>query len=289
MNITPLSIFKTTLFLIGFIIIISLLQFFVNIRPPRYYSHDTPDKYGLKYENISFTTSDNIKIKGWLITSKKANGTVIIGHGYPFDKGNILPVAKFLYPDYNLLYYDHRYFGESSGSISTVGIREIRDIKAALDFVRKKFGKKPVAFYGFSLSASAMLMSNADVNAIIADSAYANLENMIKHIYSIFGPLKYPFVKTTNIISMVFFKIHPKNVSPAWTIKDIKTPILVMHGEKDSQIPVENAYLLKKSNPNIELWIAKDADHGEAYSLYSGEYKKRVKDFLKKNMQIKNG
>ena len=289
MNITSLSISKTILFLIGFIIIISLLQFFVNIHPQRYYSQDTPDKYGLKYKNVSFTTSDNIKIKGWLITSKKANGTIIIGHGYPFDKGNILPVAKFLYPEYNLLYYDHRYFGESSGLISTIGIKETRDIKAALDFVRKKFGKKPVALYGFSLSASAMLMSNVDVNAIISDSAYANLENMIKHIYSIFGPLKYPFVETTNILSKIFFKIHPKNVSPASAIRDIKTPILIMHGENDSQIPVENAYLLKESNPDIKLWIAKGTDHGQAYSLYSGEYKKRVKDFLKKNMQVKNG
>ena len=285
MNFTILTILKTASYLIGFIIIISLLQFFVNIHPPRYYTPGTPEKYGLKYENVSFTTPDNINIKGWLITSKESNKTVIIGHGYPFDKGNILPVAKFLYPDYNLLYYDHRYFGESSGLISTVGIKETRDVKAALDFVHKRFGKKPVALYGFSLSASAMLMSKSDVNAIISDSAYANLENMIKHIYRMFGPFKYSFVKTTNILSRIFFKVHPRDVSPALAIKDTKTPILVMHGEKDSQIPIENAHLLKESNPDIELWIAKGADHGYAYSLYPEEYKKHVKDFLKKNMK----
>ena len=285
MDVTLLSILKIIALLMGLIIIISLLQFFVNIHPPRYYSSDTPDNYDLEYENVSFTTSDNIKIKGWLIISEKANGTVIIGHGYPFDKGNILPVAKFLYPDYNLLYYDHRYFGESSGSISTAGMKEKNDVKAALDFVNNKFGKKPVALYGFSLSASAMLMSDTDVDAIISDSAYANLENMIKHIYSIFGPFKYPFIQLTNMFSMLFFKIHPKNVSPASAVKDMKIPILVMHGDKDSQIPVENAYLLKENNSHIELWIIKGADHGQAYALHPEEYKKRVKDFLKKNMK----
>ncbi len=279
---------KVILILVGFILIISLLQFFLSIHPPRYNDPDTPDNYGLRYENVSFTTSDKITIKAWLISSEKANGTVIIGHGYPFNKGNVLSVAKFLYPEYNLLFYDHRYFGESSGSITTVGKKEREDVKAAVNFVHKRFKEKPVFLYGFSLSASAMLMAKTNVNAIIADSAYADLENMIKHIYKIFGPLKFPFVKTTDILAMIFFKVHPKKVSPALAIRDSDIPILVIHGEKDSQIPVENAYMLKESNPNIELWIVKDSDHGEAHALAKDEYEKRIKGFLKRNMVKKS-
>ncbi|MCK4521704.1 MAG: alpha/beta hydrolase [Nanoarchaeota archaeon] len=285
MAVTWWIVLKTFIILGGFVLAVSLLQFFMSIHPPRYYSPDAPDKYGLKYENVSFITSDKINIKAWLVSSEKANGTVIIGHGYPFDKGNILPVVKFLYPDYNLLLYDHRYFGKSSGSISTVGIKEVEDVKAALDFVHKRFGKQPVALYGFSLSASAMLMAKTKVNAIIADSAYADLENIIKDIYKTFGPFKFPFVKTTNLISMIFFKVHPRMVSPALAIKDSDIPILVIHGEKDSQIPVENAYLLKESNSNIELWVAKESDHGEAYALYKNEYEERIKNFLKHSFQ----
>lgn len=285
MTITLWVILKTILFLIGFVLAFSLLEFFMSIHPPRYHDLNTPDNYDLKYETVSFTTSDKINIKSWLITSEKANGTVIIGHGYPFDKGNILPVVKFLYPDYNLLLYDHRYFGESSGLITTVGLREVEDIKAAIDFIHKRFGEEePIALYGFSLSASSMLMSKTKVNAIISDSAYADLESMVKHIYSKFGPLKFPFVKTTNLLSLIFFRVHPKKVSPASAIKETTIPILVIHGEKDTQIPVENAYLLKASNPNIEFWIVKDSDHGEAYALYKNEYEKRVKNFLKKYM-----
>jgi len=284
--VTWLIVLRTLIVLIGFVLVVSLLQFLMSIHPHRYYDSNTPDNYGLKYKNVSFMTSDKITIKAWLISSAKTNGTVIIGHGYPFDKGNILPVVKFLYPDYNLLLYDHRYFGESSGSITTIGIKEVEDVKAAVDFVHKRFGKKePVALYGFSLSASSMLMAKTKVNAIISDSAYADLENMIKHVYSIFGPFKFPFVKITNIFSMIFLKVHPRKVSPALAIKDINVPVLVIHGEKDTQIPVENAYLLKESNPNIEFWIVKDSDHGEAYALAKDEYKKRVKDFLKKYMK----
>jgi len=280
-------ILKIIVFIIGFIIIISIVQFLTSIHPPRYYSTNTPSSYGLEYENISFTTSDNINIRAWLISSEKALGTIIIGHGYPFDKGNILPVVKFLYPDYNLLLYDHRYFGESSGSISTVGLKEVEDVKAAIDFVHKRFPNKSIALYGFSLSASSMLMAKTKVNAIVSDSAYANLENIIKRVYKMFWFLKAPFVQTTNLLSVIFFKTHPKNVSPALVIKDTKIPILVIHGEKDTQIPVENAYLLKESNPNIEFWIVKGADHGQAYALYKSEYEERIKDFLKKHMKNK--
>jgi len=278
-------ILKIFIFLIGFILLFSLMQFLISIHPPRYYDHSTPGDYDLKYENVSFTTSDGIKIKGWLITSKNANGTIVIGHGYPFDKGNILHAVIFLYPNYNLLLYDHRYFGESSGSITTVGIREVDDVKAAINFVHERFNEdEPIALFGFSLSASAMLMAKSKVKAIIADSPYADLELMIKHVYSIFGPFKYPFVKVTKILGKIFFKIDPKKVSPAEAIKDINIPIFVIHGEKDTQIPVENAYKLKASNPDIEFWIVPESDHGQAYALSKGEYERRIKSFLKKHM-----
>jgi len=286
MALTAWVILRIIVIIFGFVLAVSFMQFFMSIHPKRYYDSDTPENYGLEYENVSFTTSDNIKIKAWLISSEKANGTVIIGHGYPFNKGNILPVAKFLYPDYNLLFYDHRYFGESEGSISTIGIKEVEDVKAAVEYAHKRFGEKePVALYGFSLSASAMLMSKEKVNAIIADSGYASLENMIKHVYSMFGPLKWPFVKTTNLLSVIFFRKHPTEVSPAKAIKDSSIPVLVIHGDRDSQIPVQNAYMLKESNPGIELWIVKNSDHGQASVL--PEYKTRIKDFLKKHMKAK--
>ena len=278
-------VLKIILIVIGFILMYSFLQFLVNIHPPRYYDPATPGNYGLKYENISFITSDKIKIKAWLIASEKANGTIIIGHGYPFNKGNILHVVKFLHPTYNLLLYDHRYFGESEGKITTAGLYETRDVKAAINFTQKRFPGKPIALYGFSLSASAMLMTKSKINAIIADSPYADLNKMIKHIYSIFGPLKFPFVITTNLLAKIFFGKWPKDISPALAVRDYDVPIFIIHGEKDSQIPVENAYALKENNPNIEFWIVEGADHGQVYAFHPKKYKTKIKSFLRKHMK----
>lgn len=277
-------IIKIIVTAVGVILFISILQFILNIHPPRFHDKHVPADFGLEHEDVSFTTEDGITIRGWFIESDKANGTVIIGHGYPFDKANVLPVMKFLHPNYNLLFYDHRYFGESEGRISTVGFREPKDVRAAVEFIQDRFGSKPIALFGFSLSASSMLMAEADVDAIIADSPYADLDRMIKHVYSLFGPLKFPFVWTTNILAKITFGVYPKEISAADAIKDTTTPILLIHGDKDSQIPIENAYALKEANPGIDLWIVKGADHGQAIGLQKKEYQRRVKAFLREHM-----
>lgn len=284
--VSSLLVLKIVLIAIGVIVVISILQFLVSIHPPRYRDEGDPSDHGMEYENVSFVTEDGVKISAWLIPSKKANGTVVVGHGYPFDKANILPVVTYLHPDYNLLLYDHRYFGDSEGRITTVGIKEVKDVEAAVDFASKRFGK-PIALYGFSLSASAMLMSKAEVSAIVADSPYADLEMMIKRVYAAFGPFKYPFVEISKLLGRIFFGVDAKDISPTDGAKDKDVPMLLIHGEKDTQISSENSRIIKEANPDIELWIVPGADHGMAYALVKDEYQSRVKKFLKKHMSGK--
>jgi len=284
----PAVLIRVVLGVIGFIVILSVLQFYVNIHPPKFISARTPEEFGIDYENISFVTSDKLTIRGWLLRSAKANGTVIVGHGYPFDKGNILSITTFLYPDYNLLFYDHRYFGESDGKISTVGLNEVKDVKAAVSFVTKTFPKQPISLYGFSLSASAMLMAQPDVKSIVADSPFADLDMMIQRTFSTFGPVKYPFVAFTRILGKTFFGVWPKDISPQNSVKNSTIPTFIIHGDKDSQIPVENSKIIQEQNKDIELWIVAGVDHGQAHALKQKEYEKRVKNFLKRHMNGSN-
>ena len=138
---------------------------------------------------------DNIEISAWLIKSNKTKPTIIVGHGYPFDKGNVLKHATFLYPRYNLLYIDFRSFGQSSGSITTGGLREVQDVKAATAYLKSQGYKPPYGALGFSMSASTFIMAeDKSIGAIVAESPYATMDEVLKDIYWIFpGPLKIPF------------------------------------------------------------------------------------------------
>src|SRR5210317_2243914 len=88
---------------------ISLFQYNSLIRPHKFISKNKPKS---DYESVTFTTCDGIKLAGWWIPGK-SDATIIVGHGYPFDKGNIYQGTRWLHPEFNLLYYDHRSFGES--------------------------------------------------------------------------------------------------------------------------------------------------------------------------------
>ncbi len=270
----------------GVVIAISLVQFFLSIHPPRYASSVTPSEYLLLYEEVSFTTEDGLTLRGWLLQSPTANATIIVGHGYPFDKGNVLPIAMFLYPTYHMLFYDHRYFGESEGSFTTVGIRETKDVEAAVRFVRERFGDQPIGLYGFSLSAAAMLMSDVDVQAIVADSSYAHLQWMVDEVYRIFGPFRSPFVTLTEFYAGVFFRIHVRDISPALALHENQVPVLVIHGERDSQIPIKHAYALQQNNPWARLYVVEDADHGEAYASDPERYENEVVGFFSEHLSL---
>ena len=283
MAITAFTLGKVLVYVIIFIAVFSLLQFLLSIFPPKERSPVTPDEFGLRYENVSFTTSDGIKIAAWWIPGK-GNKTVIVGHGYPFDKGNIIQATTWLHPRFNVLYYDHRSFGQSKGRVTTAGPREAKDVEAAVRFVQRK-KKGPIALYGFSLSAAAMLMANhSGVKAIVSDSTYASMDNMIHRIYALFGPFRWPFVFFTKAYSLIFLGINANDVVPAKNLARTDVPVFLIHGSKDSQIPVKNAHeLYNAANKNkTTLWIVEGADHGQSIEVAGNEYVRKVTEFLEK-------
>ncbi|MBI4451194.1 alpha/beta hydrolase [Candidatus Woesearchaeota archaeon] len=278
------ALLKYLLWVLLLVAVLSFVQFLLSIMPPKYRSVATPDDYGLKHENVSFKTSDGIVIAAWWIPGK-ANKTIVVGHGYPFDKGNILPAVLFLHPEFNLLLYDHRSFGKSSGAITTAGAREPRDVEAAIRWVQRRH-KGVIGLYGFSLSAASMLMANTSgVNAIVADSSYASLDTMVHRTFAIFGPLRHPFVWLTRLYAWLFLGISTKDVAPENAIRRVGVPVLLIHGSEDSQIPAENSRAIHANADKsvAELWIVQGADHGEAVGL--PEYKSKVKAFFSRQVR----
>ncbi|MEK6922649.1 MAG: alpha/beta fold hydrolase [Nanoarchaeota archaeon] len=277
---------KIILILLVIIIIFSFLNFYISIHPPKFKTNLAPTAYSLDYEEITLKTTDGLKLKGWFIP-KKTDKAIIITHGYPFDKNNILGGTHFLAKKYNLLLFDFRYFGESEGKYTTVGYHETKDFLAAVQYLKDKNFTR-IGAIGFSLGAATSLMANSpDVKAIVADSSYATIDKMIERSYFIFpGILKLPFVWLTKLYSYILLGISTNEISPLKQVPNIKSPILFIHGEKDTQIPVENTKLLyEASNKNKTiLWLIPNVDHGAAHFYNPEEYEKKVIDFFEDNL-----
>ena len=273
------------------IIVISIFNFILSIHPPKLGEKRTPEIFNLKYEDVSFKTSDGLTLRGWFIPSNYSKAVIIVGHGYPFSKSDVLSFAPFLHKHYNLLFFDFRYFGDSDGSYTTVGWKEQKALLAAVSYLktRKDIDPNKIGSIGFSLSASTMLVTKSDIKAIVADSPYASLDKMIEQSYRIFpGFTKLPFTFTTKILAKIVLNLDTKKVSPEKSIKNLGIPVLLIHGEKDSQIPVENSKIIyEASNKSLtKLWLVKGADHGYSHALNPKEYEKKVLDFFDKHLGV---
>ncbi len=271
--------------LVLFLLLASLWGFYSSIKPPKIVSDITPKDLGLDYEEVSFITRDGVKLIGWWLPNKNlATKTLILLHGYPADKGNILPVLSFLSAKYNLLLFDFRYLGKSEGIYSTAGAKEVEDLLAAIKFLKSR-GISEIGVWGFSLGGAVALMTAPqapEIKAIVSESSYARLDLMANELYQI-PLLKYPLAKLTLLWARIFLGINTSDVSPIESVKNLNIPILLIHSTNDEVIPFRHAKLLQealKNNPKTEFWFEENLVHGQL----GEEYQKRIENFFERNL-----
>jgi dipeptidyl aminopeptidase/acylaminoacyl peptidase len=81
------------------------------------------------------------------------------------------------------------------------------------------------------------------------------------------------------------YNTSPTKNSPVNNIKDIIVPTLLIHGNNDQQISVNQAYEIKDNGKeNVQLWIVKDYNHLVVTDILAKEndwYKERLINFIK--------
>jgi len=289
---------KTLGLLLGAIVLLPLLNLIFGIFPPTLQTFDDPARYGLPYENVSFATSDGLTLRGWFIpaavddsTGKKA--AILVGHGYPFDKANILRHGRFLHSRFHLLFFDFRYFGDSDGTYTTAGILETRDVEAAVAYVKQRgdVDSSRIGALGFSMSAAAFLVTRSPgIHAIVADSSYASLEELIgRQFFFLPDPLNRPFVTLTNLWAHLLLGVDTKQAAPREAVRTLRIPLLLIHGDADFQIPVSHAReIAANADPSLtEIWIVPGAGHGSAHAREGDRYEARVMQFFLRHLSDK--
>jgi uncharacterized protein len=279
------AIIRVVVIVVAALIVISLWGFYSSIRPPKIVSSLTPRDLKMSYEDVAFTTADGLKLRGWYIPStNKIGKTVILLHGYPADKGNILPALAFLHEDFNLLLFDFRYLGASEGSYSTAGAKEVEDLVAAVQFLKAR-GVKEVGVWGFSMGGAVALMAIErvpEIKAVVSESSYASLAQMALQLLRI-PVLNYPMAYLVGFWAKLFLGVDLRDVSPAERVRGTTIPILLMHSSADAVIPFSHARLLQEAlakNPSAEFGFHEEFAHGQL----AADYRARVRDFFRKHL-----
>ena len=190
----------------------------------------------------------------------------------------------FLHVDFNLLLFDFRYLGESEGTYSTVGAKEVEDLLAAIRFLKTR-GIEEVGVWGFSMGGAVGLMTidkAPEIRAVVSESSYASLTEMALQLFRV-PLLNYPIAYLIGFWTKLFLGIDVRDVSPAEKIRNTTVPILITHSSTDTVVPFSQAKTLQGAlinNPRAEFWFNEEFAHGQMGS----DYQSRVRNFFQKNL-----
>lgn len=271
-----LAICIPTIFVVAF----GLYQ---SMFPQRIVSAETPADYGLAFEDVRLTTADGLHLVAWYVPPKQGDGksAILVLHGYPADKGDLLGRASFLAERHALLFLDFRYFGGSEGAYTTAGVREVEDALAAIAYLKTR-GAERIGIYGFSLGGAVALMTTdrtTEVAAIAAEAPYATLRLAAEEPYKYLGPLQGPLAAATAFAAGLITGVDVAQVSPLRAVARSRVPTLLIHSRADQVVPFKNAELLWSAmgaNPEAESLFFDDLPHGAA----SFDFARIVNDFF---------
>jgi pimeloyl-ACP methyl ester carboxylesterase len=231
----------------GAFVIFSLVSFWLAVRPPRIAIPLGPGDYGLKVETVTITADDGVRLAAWLLPRAGAPALVLL-HGYPAEKADLLPIAAALSPRFTVLLLDQRYFGQSGGRATTIGFRERGDLRRAIDVLAAR-GFTEVGVFGFSLGGAVALLTAAEdprIRAVAAYAPFADLRTLGYELYGWLWYLKYPFVGLLRGWSFLFFGHDITAISPERAARALSVPVMLVASRQDEQIPFAHAERLRR-------------------------------------------
>ena len=200
------------------------------------------------FETINFKTSDNFELKGWFHLKNFNKKTILFLHGNAGNLDNRTDKLNSLgNMDINFLIIAWRGYSGNPGKPNEIGL--YKDALGGIEWLNKKgISNDQIILYGESLGTAITteVAQNENFAGIILEAPFTSMVDMGQKIYPIF-PVKF----------LLKDKYESKN-----KIKNIKSPILVLHGRKDKIVPF---YMGEKifemaNNPKFKYFTDSD-DH----------------------------
>jgi fermentation-respiration switch protein FrsA (DUF1100 family) len=228
----------------------------------------TPADLDLPFEDIWFSSSDSVRLHGWLIPASSPNHLLLFCHGNAGNISHRLDNLRLLHnTGISVFIFDYRGYGRSQGRISEKGF--YLDSEAAYEVARawaEKHGAKLVVF-GRSLGgiAATHLAATKHCDGLILESTFTNMGAMARAHYLL------PFAED----------LLKNRLNAVGEIVQVRVPILFFHGDKDRIVPIELGRKLFEAAPiPKEFVVIPGAGHNNTYLLGGPEYFKKIESFF---------
>jgi pimeloyl-ACP methyl ester carboxylesterase len=242
------------------------------------------------------TASDGVRIAGWYIPAASGNATaptVVLAHGNGKTKSEMLSWAEPLHAGYNLVLFDFRNHGQSSGNLTTLGVREVRDLRTVVDWLERSKSPSSIAVLGVSMGGAAAIDEAATderVSAVILDSTHATLVGTLQRQLESRGlPLALPGAWSILLGGLLRTGEDLSLADPVQAIEEIgERPVLIVEAGEDDVVGPNDGDDLKQAAPDkgarVELKDCPNAKHGGSVETCSAEYAGWVLAFLERSL-----
>jgi len=207
-----------------------LLNVWMHFQQPQMIFHpaselyQSPADWGLDYEDVTLTTTDNVQLHGWYIPHQQSAQVLLFFHG---NAGNIShrrdSIELFHRLGLSVFIIDYRGYGKSMGNPGEQGLYQ--DAAAAWDYLTEEKGiaNDQILIFGRSLggAVAARLASGVQARGLILESTFSSAGDFASEAFPVLSRLvsiRYTFNTAENI-------------------QHVNYPVLVLHSPDDEIMP----------------------------------------------------
>jgi hypothetical protein len=250
-------------------------------------AHASDDDAALS--EISIAAKDGITLHAWVFRPEEWNGnSVIVLHGLKDNRIGMLDYADiFLAHGYSVLTPDSRAHGESGGTVASYGFLETDDIHRWLDWMMAN--QHPSCVYGFgeSMGAAQLLQTLPIAPQFCAVAAECPFSTYRETAYDRMGQpfhlgpwvgrtILRPTVESAFLYARWRYGLNMDKVAPEDAVAASKVPVLLIHGESDTNIPLRHSLRIVERRRDVALWRIPNTGHSNAIDTAPQELQTRL-------------
>jgi len=242
--------------------------------PPRYpEGFPPPQAIARDVEEVWLLTEDGVRINAFFHSNPASKQVLLWFHGNAENIGYILDHLRELSTiGINILAVDYRGYGKSEGKPEEAGV--YRDADAGYDYLTKErhFRAEDIIIYGHSLGGAVAvnLASRRACGGLIVQSSFTSARAMARRVLTI--PLMEYVVKS--------------RFDSLQRIRDVHTPILIVHGTRDETVPFEMGEQLFRAAPEPKrFYPIAGAGHNDLMEVGGAGYLACLQRFVTESLR----
>ncbi|MFH1851526.1 MAG: alpha/beta fold hydrolase [Candidatus Neomarinimicrobiota bacterium] len=255
------------------LVVVALTRVYHNPQVPH---QTTPDQFDIDFEVVRFPTRNNCSLYGWWIPdvdTTESLPTLILVHGFSRNVERMLPYIRNLHGQgFHLLAFDARHHGSSDPDKFSSMLKFAEDIRAAVDFVEHRAGVDPrrIGVLGLSIGGAGTIYAAAHderIRAGVTVGAFAHPEAVMRLE---FRKRRFPYIPFVWLLfRFMEYRIGARfdDIAPINNIRQVKAALLLVHGQDDQTVPVEQGeHLYATAIPDrTELWLQPGRGHSDCH------------------------